>query len=412
MLTDKEHKIYYDHGDAGVCSFVPCAFFYAKDRVLLHNRFLFVFPVLFCLSFAIGQTDEREYIVRKGDTLWDISFRFLGDPFSWPQLWHQNPQIKDPNLIYPDDRLTISKTGQGRADSYPASDGVNASSAAKASSSGDPFFSETKQAIEQSEELGRSTLSKTVKNGKSSDSLFELAMHKNSFFTGDFLEKIGFLWFKKDEKGQMYPGNAVILRKNAGVLSHYEPETYQQFDDIVIQPYSRASYHVGDTVSIVHADRFVKLGPQTANCVRRTGRARITGIKGATMTAVLIKAWDVVENGDRVDTLAHFADLAIDTLVDPVVTIRGSIVIRIENTERPYLYHTCIIDRGSKDGVVLGDMFAIISGRAAAAGQTEAVACAVNIGETSSTLVIEKMFDNNINPGDTAVIIKRIQFKK
>jgi hypothetical protein len=46
-------------------------------------------------------------VVVKGDTLWDISARFLRDPWMWPSLWHFNPHIANPHLIYPGDILTI-----------------------------------------------------------------------------------------------------------------------------------------------------------------------------------------------------------------------------------------------------------------------------------------------------------------
>lgn len=57
------------------------------------------------IPLAANHPDE--YVVKKGDTLWDIAATFLSDPWYWPEVWYVNPQVENPHLIYPGDVLAL-----------------------------------------------------------------------------------------------------------------------------------------------------------------------------------------------------------------------------------------------------------------------------------------------------------------
>ncbi len=73
----------------------------------MKRSLLLMMSILMVLSVAYAEQEYREYTIKKGDTLWDISGSELKDHFLWPKIWKENPQIKNPDLIFPGQTLRI-----------------------------------------------------------------------------------------------------------------------------------------------------------------------------------------------------------------------------------------------------------------------------------------------------------------
>ena len=71
---------------------------------------LALLTVIFCgrTAGAEQKSEPTIYVVKKGDTLWGLSDRFMKDPYYWPDMWASNPNdIKNPHFIFPGQRLRI-----------------------------------------------------------------------------------------------------------------------------------------------------------------------------------------------------------------------------------------------------------------------------------------------------------------
>jgi hypothetical protein len=92
-----------------------------KKLVGFHLLVLLVFSLCFSVPILAQEKKEAEgvYTIKKGDTLWDISAKFLKDPFLWPKLWQRNPYITNPHWIYPGNPVRLSPIEEVKREEPP-----------------------------------------------------------------------------------------------------------------------------------------------------------------------------------------------------------------------------------------------------------------------------------------------------
>lgn len=62
-------------------------------------------------TLQIREDAPDRHVVVKGDTLWDISAKFLKDPWLWPKIWAMNKDIvEDPHWIFPGEIIVLDRT--------------------------------------------------------------------------------------------------------------------------------------------------------------------------------------------------------------------------------------------------------------------------------------------------------------
>ncbi|HHH45620.1 MAG TPA: LysM domain-containing protein [Thiotrichales bacterium] len=59
------------------------------------------------VALAVGA--PKTYVVQSGDTVWLVASKFLRDPWQWEAVWRPNPDLADPDHLYPGDVVTLSQ---------------------------------------------------------------------------------------------------------------------------------------------------------------------------------------------------------------------------------------------------------------------------------------------------------------
>jgi hypothetical protein len=265
------------------------------------------------------------HIVETGNTLWDLGNKYLGNPFSWPQIWEMNQWITDPHWIYPGDYLVIPS---GRTTILPG------------------------------ETPGEVT---GVQPGGSK---FQVKLPRDEYaFTFQDYLKLPYL----------ASNGAEAHFKEIGALkiaSRQEPMHSQlgDLDTIYVDGGSDNGLKIGDRLLALKVIQTRLYHPadkhQSKNLgdvIKQVGVVRVTQVEAKAAVAVIEKSADSIEVGDRLAPFSEPANMTLRLRTD----VKSPIAIQQPEAKVIYVGedHTVsgtgdmvLIDQGAKDGLKVGDV--------------------------------------------------------
>ncbi len=270
---------------------------------------LFILP-----TFAFPEIQEiKEYKVKGGDTLWDISNKELQDPFLWPKIWKENPEIKNPDRIYPDQTIKIPLyllQKEMKEEPIPAQKPV----AEKATA---PVKEEVKA------ELAPVKI----------DPIVNKNIYLASGYIADSISGMGKITGSPGGRN-LFGNNDVVYVKTEGAV------------------------HVGDRFYIIREGQKV-LHPVTKQkmgyVVEVLGVAEISKFEYGDTIAKILVSFNEIVTGDLLDTFSEMEPPVVSTPFRKP-NIEGYVVaaknLRMMNANYDIVY----IDKGQKDGLQAGDV--------------------------------------------------------
>lgn len=283
-------------------------------------------------------SDTRIYIIKEGDTLWNISEEVYEDPAQWPVIWEMNPQIKDPNSIKPGDELYLEERAPTEATEEIIEEPISVIRKIPEETLITPPFIPTDivSGIEKAEEFEM----------KPSDVYFIPKIILSGFISQEELDDSGYIDHDREGRKMITDDNIVFIKL---------PN-----DEMV-------GLKVGDLFSIfrvVDKVRHPITEDKVGYAIKVVGELEVTALGRKTATAVITNGNDVINVKDRIRPFEPTVKtINVTKGKDPVVGyIVYSVLVEIDSFRAPMLSENDIvyIDRGYADGVRVGNIFDIL----------------------------------------------------
>ena len=343
------------------------------------------------LTIPTGDVPEV-YIVKEGDTLWDITEKFFGDPFTWPEIWKKNLFIEDPHWIYPGQEITLKLLLEKVAEPELPPE--------KPLKQPEPLFIETAPRTIVSETvIERDTAAPVPEEDQDVISVLrnpQPTYRKESYIRTGFISKRSGI---PREKIIKIDGEISVATRNDFVYVDIRKNGDVKKGDIL------AVLTVGDRVK--HPDTDEDLG----FVVRIKGILEVLSIGADQMRCMVTESFDPIVEDDIVMPIRLTSAPEFDAWVRPKEIIKGTILAINESLISIHINDTLYIDKGSNNGVRPGDRFMVYSrdddlndtGHRNPLGEIQAVN--VMAGETA--VIVVSLKGEKINIGDRAELSAR-----
>jgi hypothetical protein len=251
--------------------------------------------------------------VQEGDTLWDITGRYYGDPYQWPKVWSYNPDITNPHWIYPDSQVRLRPGDEQVIKTAPRGFA--------------PPRAGGPQAIRVTE---------------------------YGYLDERALEDAGYIISANEEHMMLSDTDMTYVRFNKGV----KPEVgrvYTVFREIY--PSEREPSEKGTLLRKIESER---APPEKGRLIRIFGGVRLQDYDEEHQIgrALLVDSLDAIERGFRLTALErkfYWVDV-----VPADQSLNATVVANLYPLKLPSLNQVVFVDVGSEKGIVLGNRFHIV----------------------------------------------------
>ena len=265
----------------------------------------------------IKADSPREYVVVKGDTLWDISNRFLNSPWLWPEIWHANSRIHNPHMIFPGDvislvyidgrpRLTIVRRGQ----------------------------------------VGRTVkLSPKIRVMPAEAAIPAIPLKAiNAFLMGNRI-------FNNQQTLLSAP--YIFAARQNRIITGVGDKVYAKGRVGTLQGRSLGVYRSGEAISDpVSGELLGIIAHDIANASMVNSSSNVATLK-------VLSSKKEIRSGDRVIPADTFKQVTSFFPKAPDAPIEGTVVSVVDATRNAGRYNTVIINKGQREGLQPGDIFTI-----------------------------------------------------